>query len=129
MHRRTLLRMSENRPRRPGLPRLPHALPIDLARVAEWYHAFSDPTRLEILEYVSHRQRCVLELHNILGAPQSRVSFHLKVLRNAELIREHRDGRRAYYSLRPETCEHMIAFLQLVSTAQHRDICLLTCSR
>ncbi len=76
MRRRTLLRIAKKLPRcGPGLPHLPHALPLEMARVAEWFFAASDITRLYILE-----------LHEILGAPQSSRSA-------AGLVGVHRDGR------------------------------------
>src|SRR6266566_9740317 len=79
-------------PLRPRLPHLPHALPLEMAHVAEWSFAASDITRLYILELLSQRERCVTELHEILGAPQSSVSFHLKVLKAAGLVGVQRVG-------------------------------------
>src|SRR6266699_393689 len=51
MRRRTLLRIAKKLPRcGPGLPHLPHALPLERAHVAEWFFAASDITRLYILD-------------------------------------------------------------------------------
>ena len=128
MRRRTLLRIAQQLPRmRPGLPHLPHPLPIEIVRVAQWFHAASDTTRLAILEFLSHQERCVGELHRVLGGPQSRVSFHLKVLRESGLVRERRDGRWKYYSLTGQTLAHMIAFMEMVSPGRHAGTCALGC--
>jgi ArsR family transcriptional regulator len=128
VHRRTLLRIAQKLPgRRPGLPRLPHALPIDLARVAQWFHACSDTTRLSILELLAQRDRCAGELQQILDATHSGVSFHLKVLTSSGLVREQRVGRWKYFSLRPETLEHMVAFTQIVMPYRHVGLCPLSC--
>ena len=128
MRRRTLLRIAKKLPRcGPGLPHLPHALPLEMAHVAEWFFAASDITRLYILELLSQRERCVTELHEILGAPQSSVSFHLKVLKAAGLVGVHRDGRRKYYGLEGDTLKHMIAFALIVSPRGHAGTCALSC--
>src|SRR5690606_26846092 len=56
------------------------------ARVARWFHALSDETRLRIVDLLQRGERCVCELQDALGAAQSRLSFHLKVLREAGLV-------------------------------------------
>lgn len=130
MRRRTLLRIAKRLPRiRPGLPHLPHPLPIEMAHVAQWFHAASDTTRLAILEFLSQRERCVSELREVLGAPQSTISFHLKVLRQSGLVDERRDGRSKYYRLTGETLDLMIAVVQIVSPGKHVGTCPLSCCR
>ncbi len=84
----------------------------ELTQVAHWFHALSDETRLQILELLSGGERCVCELQGAVGAAQSRLSFHLKVLREAGLVRDRRQGRWVYYSLRPDALTEMAAFLE-----------------
>ena len=74
---------------------------IDLARAAQLFHALSDETRLEILEMLRAGERCVCELQDELGAAQSRLSFHLKVLKDAELVTDRKEGRWSYYTITP----------------------------
>jgi ArsR family transcriptional regulator, arsenate/arsenite/antimonite-responsive transcriptional repressor len=69
---------------------------------AALFHALSDETRLAIVERLRTGERCVCELTDTLDAAQSRLSFHLKVLRESRLVDCRRDGRWAYYWLRPE---------------------------
>ena len=128
MSRRAELRVGKLFLRNPnGLPRQPHPLPIDLARVAQWFHAASDTTRLSMLEFLSQRDRSVSELQGILGVPQSSASFHLRILRESGLVSERRDGRRKYYSLCGETLDYMMTFTRIVSPGQHRGTCPLSC--
>lgn len=128
MRRRTLFRIAQKAPGlRPGLPRLPHPLPIDSVRVAQWFHALSDTTRLAILEFLSQRERCVSELQQMLGAPQSSLSFHLKVLQTSGVIQAHRSGRWKYYGIRRETLHFLIAFIQVVMPGKHAGTCALSC--
>jgi len=66
------------------------------------FHALSDPTRIEILERLRNGERCVCELTDVLDASQSRLSFHLKTLREAGLVTDRKEGRWVYYTLVPE---------------------------
>lgn len=75
---------------------------LDLARAAELFHALSDETRLAILEMLRGGERCVCELQDELGAAQSRLSFHLRVLREAGLVTDRKEGRWSYYAIAPE---------------------------
>lgn len=77
------------------------ALP-DLDRAVALFHALSDSTRLSILEMLRDGERCVCELQAELDAAQSRLSFHLKVLRDAGLVSDRKDGRWSYYRIVPE---------------------------
>jgi ArsR family transcriptional regulator len=61
----------------------------------------SDPTRLRLLALVSHEELSVAELQEILGMGQSRISTQLAQLRQANLVSDRRDGKKAFYSLRP----------------------------
>lgn len=90
------------------------------------FHALSDETRLEILERLRHGEQCVCDLTDALKAGQSRLSFHLKVLKDAGLIEDRREGRWTYYSLNVEgieNLEHLVATLkkhaQLGKSASH----------
>lgn len=71
-------------------------------RLAQCCHALSDETRLKILDRLSAGERCVCELVAAVGAAQPRLSFHLKTLKDAGLVRSRPDGRWMHYSLSPE---------------------------
>jgi ArsR family transcriptional regulator len=76
------------------------ALPAgSLARV---FQALSDPTRLAVLELLRGGERCVCDLTEVMETGQSRLSFHLKTLRDAGLVADRKAGRWVYYSLREE---------------------------
>ena len=63
------------------------------------FHALSDETRLEIMERLKEGEQCVCDLTDALKTGQSRLSFHLKVLKDAGLITDRPEGRWIYYSL------------------------------
>jgi len=74
----------------------------DLSRLARVFHALSDETRLCLLAMLRDGERCVCDLTSALSAGQSRLSFHLKILKEAGLVVDRRDGRWVHYSLAPD---------------------------
>ena len=79
------------------------ATPLDTAQASVWFHALSDETRLGVIERLIGGERCVCELTDDLDAAQSRLSFHLKTLKDAGLVTDRREGRWIYYTLNRET--------------------------
>ncbi len=75
--------------------------PAGLSRAESLFHALSDTTRLAILEMLRNGERCVCELQDELDAAQSRLSFHLRVLKDAGLVTDRREGRWSYYTIVP----------------------------
>jgi ArsR family transcriptional regulator, arsenate/arsenite/antimonite-responsive transcriptional repressor len=96
-------------------------------RAARWFHALSDETRLEIVALLSHGERCVCELQHSLKAAQSRLSFHLKTLKDAGLVTDRRDGRWVYYTLNRDVLEHIAGFAQSVKPGKHAGSCERAC--
>ncbi len=88
---------------------------------AKLFHALSDPTRLEILERLRGGERCVCDLQDALDAAQSRLSFHLRTLRDAGLVTDRKDGRWVYYALRPEAIEELAHALGGLTAPKARD--------
>ena len=74
----------------------------DADRAVALFHALSDATRLSILEMLRGGERCVCELQEELDAAQSRLSFHLRVLKEAGLVTDRREGRWSYYAIVPD---------------------------
>lgn len=76
-------------------------------RAAELFHALSDATRIDILLALQDGERCVCELTDVLESAQSRLSFHLKVLKEAGLIVDRREGRWMYYRIAMDGIEEL----------------------
>jgi ArsR family transcriptional regulator len=83
----------------------------ELSQAAQWFHALGDETRLRIIECLLECEQCVCDLTDALRTGQSRLSFHLKTLKDAGLLRDRREGRWIYYSINPETIEELQEFL------------------
>lgn len=84
---------------------IPRRPACDLARLGELGRALSDSTRLEVLDLLRHGERCVCDLQSDIGIAQSRLSFHLRVLREAGLVECRKDGRWCYYLLSGEALD------------------------
>jgi ArsR family transcriptional regulator, arsenate/arsenite/antimonite-responsive transcriptional repressor len=66
---------------------------------AEWLRAVAEPLRWRILELLGREELCVCHLVELLDAPQSLVSHHLRVLRDAGLVETERFRYWTYYRL------------------------------
>ena len=90
---------------------------LDPARSTQLFHALSDETRLSILERLRLGERCVCDLTDALEAAQSRLSFHLKVLKDAGLVSDRREGRWMYYTLKPEALNEVAELVEALASA------------
>lgn len=90
--------------------------PVPAATRAQLFHALSDETRLAVLDLLRAGERCVCDLQDDLDAAQSRLSFHLRVLREADLVRDRKEGRWSYYSLNPARAADIEAFARELAT-------------
>jgi len=63
------------------------------------FQALGDATRLELLRHLRRGERTVGELVDALRCPQPKVSRHLKVLKEAGLVSDRRNGRHVTYAL------------------------------
>ncbi len=82
--------------------------------LADTFSALGDPTRVRILDALSHGELCVCDLAAVLSLSQSAVSHQLRLLRGLRLVRPRRDGRVVFYSLDDQ---HIMAIFR--QTRQH----------
>ncbi len=87
----------------------PRPLPAERARLL--LKALADPIRLEIIEALGEGERCVCDLTSELGLAQSRLSFHLRVMREGGLLADRQQGRWIYRRLRSEAIEDLRGWL------------------
>ena len=86
----------------------------DLERASRLFHALADETRLQIVDCLRESEQCVCDLTDFLHTGQSRLSFHLKILKDAGILKDRREGRWIYYSLNPETIEELEEFVEAI---------------
>jgi ArsR family transcriptional regulator, arsenate/arsenite/antimonite-responsive transcriptional repressor len=72
---------------------------LNVPRIAQLCNALADEARVEIVARLLDGEKCVCDLTEALETGQSRLSYHLKVLKDAGLVTDRRDGRWAYYTL------------------------------
>ncbi|NER83085.1 MAG: winged helix-turn-helix transcriptional regulator [Leptolyngbya sp. SIO1D8] len=63
------------------------------------FHALSDAIRINVIDSLRTQEMCVCDLCDQLEVSQSKLSFHLRVLKDAGLVRARPQGRWTYYSL------------------------------
>ena len=90
---------------------------FDAGRAMEVVRAIADPTRMQLVFLLRDGERCVGELVNALGLPQSTVSRHLSHLRRTKLVHTRRSGTTVYYSLGNAHLGHLV--LEALSFAEH----------
>jgi ArsR family transcriptional regulator len=75
------------------------AATLDIPRIAQLCNALADEARVEIIARLLDGEKCVCDLTDALETAQSRLSYHLKVLKDAGLVTDRREGRWSYYTL------------------------------
>lgn len=91
---------------------------IDLSVIKRQFRALADENRLQILDLLRGGERCVCELTDALDVGQSLLSHHLRVLKEAGLVTDRRDGRWAYYALDGEAFEQLQSFVGAMPTTR-----------
>jgi ArsR family transcriptional regulator len=98
----------------------------NVARIAELCNALADEARVEIVSRLLDGEKCVCDLQDALAAGQSRLSYHLKVLKDAGLVTDRREGRWSYYTLKRDAfleVEELMAGLRPKATRSLRTNC------
>jgi len=68
--------------------------------ISKVFKALSDPIRLRILGLLSSREMCVCEVMVALGLTQPTASHHLRILENVALVKDRKEGKWVFYSLK-----------------------------
>ncbi len=76
-----------------------------MANIEKAFEALGDPTRLAIFQRIASRPHSVGEIAGHLPVSRPAVSQHLRVLKQAGLVADVRDGTRRVYEVRPEGIE------------------------
>ena len=97
----------------PSVPRLstgkspaatqPTTEPLAPDQAQQLLRALAEPIRLQVVQALAGGERCVCELTAELALSQSKLSFHLRVMKEAGLIHARQEGRWIYYRLDPTT--------------------------
>ncbi len=80
----------------------------DLYDVAELFKIFGDSTRIRILSALAQAEMCVCDIAIVLNMTKSAVSHQLRILRQAKLVKNRRNGKEIFYSLDDDHVESII---------------------
>ena len=80
-----------------------------LYELSELFKVFGDSTRIRILYALYEAEICVCDLAEALGMKQPAVSYQLRILKQARLVKSRREGRTVYYSLSDDHVRGIIA--------------------
>ena len=95
----------------------------DYAAFTPMLKALSDETRLQIMDMLSCEELCANEILEAFQFTQPTLSYHMKILHEAGLVRSVREGGWTRYSLIQENSEALIAFLSLITREKEECIC------
>ena len=87
-----------------GMPSEKH-----LYNVSELFKVFGDSTRIRILTVLFGEEMCVCDIAEALSMNQSAVSHQLRVLKNAKLIKNRKEGKMVFYSLADDHVSTILA--------------------
>ena len=97
-------------PESPVRPALPSRT---VEALADTFRVLGDPTRVRILDALSHGELCVCDIATAVGISESAASHQLRLLRGMRLVRPRRAGRQVYYAVDDH---HILELLQQALT-------------
>lgn len=80
--------------------------------IQDTMRALSDPTRRTILNLLKKHRLSVSEISAQFNMSMPAISKHLSILKDAELIRDQREGKHVYYELNASVLEEVILWIQ-----------------
>ncbi len=105
----------------PSMPKVlsaPRRSPHEYRSGADVFKALGNPSRLLIVDELTHGERCVADLTALIGSDISTVSNHLAVLRNVGLIVDDRRGQQVFYRLGASCVANVFHCLEEIRAAR-----------
>ena len=84
-----------------------------MKKLSSVFKALSDETRLRIIKLLENGELCVCHIVAAVDMSQSRISFHLKILKEAGLVKDRREGRWTHYRLDESDLFKRLLFLSI----------------
>ena len=84
-------------------------------------HALADPTRREILNLLKQSRLSAGEISSHFSISGAAVSRHLSVLKDADLIRDEREGKFIYYELNASVLEEIMLWISELKGGKDHD--------
>lgn len=88
------------------------------------FKALSDETRLKILKLLENGELCVCDLVAAFDTVQPKISFHLSILKDAGLIKDRKEGKWSYYSIKDDDLFRRLLILSAIERITEHDIAI-----
>lgn len=88
----------------------------DIYELSEFYKNLSDFSRVKIITSLLKGDKCVQDIAKDVDMSQTAVSYQLRILRHARLVKSKRDGKMVFYSI---VDEHVAQILEI--TIEHLE--------
>ena len=86
--------------------------------------SLSDPIRINILELMINGEICVCDIVKNTGLSQSKISYHIKILKDSGLISDRQEGRWVYYKLDLEVLSDIQNWMgNLIQSSKNKSNC------
>lgn len=89
--------------------------------IAELFKVLGEPTRIKILSALLVQEMCVCDITELLKMTQSAISHQLRLLKNAKLVKNRKQGKMVYYSLDDSHIEGIIS-IAMEHTKERRGV-------
>ncbi|MEW5746856.1 MAG: metalloregulator ArsR/SmtB family transcription factor [Nitrospirota bacterium] len=86
------------------------------------FKALSDETRLRIVKLLEHGELCVCDIVAAIDTIQPKISFHLKILKEAGLIRDRKQGKWIHYSIDDSDLFKRFLVLSVIERISDNDV-------
>ncbi len=81
----------------------------ELDKLAMLFKLFDDSTRLSILNTLMDGEKCVNDISLVLKMSQSSISHQLKILKQGDLVRDRKEGKNVFYSIKDDHVKTIIS--------------------
>ncbi|MDO4340217.1 MAG: autorepressor SdpR family transcription factor [Eubacteriales bacterium] len=88
---------------------------------AETFKALSDPVRREILQLLKHGRLSAGEIVSHFDMTGATISYHLSILKKAELVREKKEKNYVFYELNTSVVEEIMLWLSELKGGEEND--------
>ena len=97
---------------------------INSAQFVGIMESLSDPIRINILELMMNGEICVCDIVKVTGLSQSKISYHIKILKDSGLISDRQEGRWVYYKLDLEVLSDIQNWMSnLIQSSKNKRNC------
>ncbi len=97
-----------------------------MKNLVNFFRAMGEDTRVKIIMMLLEEEMCICELMEELKLSQSAVSHHVKILKQADLVNDRRNGKWTFYSINKQSFEEHFSsleekFVEPVKNYQYRE--------